>query len=120
MGLSKKIEHQMLRDILGSGEDGVYVYTIPSQYKIKVEEVFPFIGSYSKWLEYVNGKVRVFPYAKKALENALGYVISNSQTISEDGLGYEFRGERLSTEDFKEPSIKFFVQLLRQNNSHFN
>ena len=120
MGLSKKKEYQILRDILDIGDEGLYVYTFPLKYKIKVEEVFPFIEKYRKWLDYRNGKVKIFAYSRMAVQTAVGWSNISMTDLGEDNIPVVFQGLQISSDDFYIPSKKFFKRLLRQKRSQVN
>lgn len=103
MALNKNIEKRILWD-LWNNKDGIYVYKIPSVYGIRVSDVFPFIRRFHKWVEYKDGKIRLFDYARAAVRaniNRKSSVISRNDARSHIPL--QFEGPKINIEDFVLP-----------------
>lgn len=102
-GLNKSIEKHILRD-LWDKRDGIFVFKIPSTYGITVSEVFPFINQYVNWIEYKNGKIKLYDYARVAVRAAIN---KNSSYIGNDNMRNHipilFEGPSVSVDDLVLP-----------------
>lgn len=92
MGLTKKITHEILRDLLDNPQ-GIYVFQLPSKYKIQVNEVFPFIEKYKNWIHYSGGKIKLYDYSIGAVKLALN-AVCNKDNKSNVLIG--FMGDQIS------------------------
>lgn len=64
MASNEEIKLNIFRDLYNKGE-GIYVYTIPGRYKIRIPALFKLIHKYRDVIEYHNGKIQIIDGKKE-------------------------------------------------------
>lgn len=103
--LTKKIEKSILKDLLNN-PSGMYVYKIPSIYKISVQDVFNFINEKSNWIKYENGRITIHGHSRAAVRTTISAkILDSTDKLGKDNIPGIFEGDKIGIHDFYTPKI---------------
>ena len=92
MASNEEIKLNIFRDLCNK-EDGIFVYTIPGRYKIKIPALFKLIHKYRDMIEYSNGKIQIIEgkkelFRKRFFPRNLNKKVSGCHIIPSTFLAY--------------------------------
>lgn len=100
---NEEIKLNIFRDLYNK-KDGIFVYTIPGRYKIRIPALFRLIYKYRDMIEYSNGKIQIIEgkreiFRKKFFPRSHNKEISGCHIIPST-----FLGESIGIDDLYCPS----------------